>query len=280
MKVLLNIIKYITVMLLACCIIGLVAINIISTTILKKQFVLGKLEDTNYYEEIKKEIESNFENYIGQSGLDENVIKNIISVEQIKQDTNIIIDNIYDGENITINTETIETSLKNNINTSLNNQKLNVTQQNAINQFVEKIVEQYKETLSHTNYEETIHNVITKVENIIEKVKGILIIAVIVCVILIFIYNCKTLLEAIANIGISLVTTGVFYIIVKIYLTSNIKVSNLLVLNNSISNSIKSILNYMLDNMLTYGSILLAIGIVAILIGNIKTQTKKARREK
>ena len=64
------------------------------------------------------ELETNFENYIGQSGLDENVIKNIISVEQIKQDTNIIIDNIYDGENITINTETIETSLKNNINTS------------------------------------------------------------------------------------------------------------------------------------------------------------------
>ena len=139
MKVIINIIKYIAIILLTCAIIELLIINIVSSTILSKQYVLSKLEETNYYEEIKKEIESSFENYIGQSGLDEDVIIDIVSLEKIKEDTNIIITNIYDGTEKTVDTTEIETNLKNNIEASLENKKLTITQQKAIDEYINKI---------------------------------------------------------------------------------------------------------------------------------------------
>ena len=39
---------------------------------------MAKLQSQNYYEKIYKETESNFENYIHQSGLDEDVLKDIV----------------------------------------------------------------------------------------------------------------------------------------------------------------------------------------------------------
>ena len=112
MKILLNLIKYIIVILLTFCIIGLLIINVASSTILKKQYVLNKLEETNYYEEIQKLIQDGFENYIGPSGLDESVIVDIVSLEKIKEDTNIIVSNMYDGTNAELNTETLRTNLR------------------------------------------------------------------------------------------------------------------------------------------------------------------------
>ena len=46
-------------------------------TMLNKTYILQKLDETNFYSETYKIVESNFENYISQSGLDEEVLENI-----------------------------------------------------------------------------------------------------------------------------------------------------------------------------------------------------------
>lgn len=280
MKVIINIIKYIAIILLTCAIIGLLIINIVSSTILSKQYVLSKLKETNYYEEIKKEIESSFENYIGQSGLDEDVIIDIVSLEKIKEDTNIIITNIYDGTNKTVDTTEIETNLKNNIETSLENRKLTITQQKAIDEYISKIASQYKQTMSHTKYENDINQTIKKVNKYIEIAKKVAIIAIAVLILLIFILNYKKLIRGISQIGIALLSSGIFYVILKTYIDLKIKVSNIVILNDAISNAVRTVINDILLKIVQNGIILICCGIVIILVGNIIININKTKERK
>lgn len=280
MKVIINIIKYIAITLLTCAIIGLLIINIASSTILSKQYILNKLEETNYYAEIKKEIESSFENYIGQSGLDEDVIKNIVSLEKIKEDTNTIIANIYEGTEKTVDTTEIETSLKNNIEESLKNKKLTVTQQKAIEEYIQTIAKQYKETMSHTKYENDIHNILKKVNQYIEMDKKVAIIGIAVLALFIMVLNYKKLVRSISQIGIAFVSSGAFYVILKMYIDFKIKVSNIVVLNDAVSNTIKTVMNDILSKIIQNGIILICCGLVMIVIGNIIIYLNKTKERK
>lgn len=277
MKILLNIIKYIIIILLTFCIIGLIVINVASSTILKKQYVLGELEKTNYYEIMQDGVQSKFEEYIQQSGLDQDVIKDIVSVEKIKEDTNIIIDNIYEGTNTDIDTEILRTNLKNKIDNSLNNIKLTTEQQKSIEKFIDIIEEQYINTILHTKYENDINDVITKVNNIVGKANIMVIVGTAVCVILLFAVNFKNLIQGLSNIGIAFVSSGIFYVFLKIYITSKIKFANFTVLNDTFSNSARSIINTVLNNIILYGSILAVLGIIFIFVGNIKKDKKRAK---
>ena len=277
MKLILNFIKYFVIILLSCCIIGLTIIHIASSTILTKQYALKKLEETNYYEEIKKLVDSNFENYIGPSGLDEEVMNNIITLEQVKQDTNTIINNIYDGTNTAINTSQLENNLKNNINQFLKDQKINITQQKSIDNYIKLISEEYKNTITSTNYESNAHEILEKTNNTLQKVKMMLAIGVVVFSIVIILLNYKKARETISNIGIAITTSGVFCIAIKMYITTNVKISNILILNDVISNTFRNIVNDILNNLQNIGYISLACGIIVILIGNIikkKTNNK------
>ena len=119
MKALINVIRFILILLLTILIISLVFINITKSTIMSKDYILGKLDETDYYINIKGEIESNFQNYIGQSGLDEEVLNDIVTDEKIKNDTEIIFNNIYDGTSEEVTTTEIEEKLRTNIDNSL-----------------------------------------------------------------------------------------------------------------------------------------------------------------
>lgn len=280
MKVIINIIKYIAIILLTCAIIGLLIINIVSSTILSKQYVLSKLEETNYYEEIKKEIESSFENYIGQSGLDENVIKDIVSMEKIKEDTNIIITNIYEGTQKTVDTTEIETNLKNNIEASLENKKLTITQQKAIDEYINKIASQYKQTMSHTSYENDINQMVKKVNRYIEKAKKVVIIGIAVLILLILVLNYKKLMRGISQTGIALLSSGIFYVILKMYINFKIKISNIVILNDAISNVVKTVMTDILSKIAQNGIILVCFGIVMIVVGNVIINNSKTKERK
>lgn len=280
MKVIINIIKYIAIILLTCAIIGLLIINIVSSTILSKQYVLSKLEETNYYEEIKKEIESSFENYIGQSGLDENVIKDIVSMEKVKEDTNIIITNIYEGTQKTVDTTEIETNLKNNIEASLENKKLTITQQKAINEYINKIASQYKQTMSHTSYENDINQMVKKVNRYIEKAKKVVIIGIAVLILLILVLNYKKLMRGISQTGIALLSSGIFYVILKMYINFKIKISNIVILNDAISNVVKTVMTDILSKIAQNGIILVCFGIVMIVVGNVIINNSKTKERK
>lgn len=275
----LNVIKAILVVGLLLCIIAFGMIQIASSTILSQSYVLKQLEEANYYANIYTEIKSDFENYIYQSGLDESVLENIISVEEVTQDTNQIIANIYNGDNKQIDVTALKERLNKNIEESLKGQRINMSTQKAIDEFVNKIADQYIETMSHTNFEKTIHDIYTKVKEYVELGKKVIIVAIGIIIIAILAIQYKKIFRNFALIGISFTGSGLFYIFVDMFINAKIKIENIIILNDAISITLRNVLTNILNTIIQYGWVFFGIGIALIVIGNILNNRKAKNKE-
>ena len=278
MKVLKNIFTYIIITLLTVLISAFFMIRLLSSTILSKDYVLAKLDETDYYNKVYSYVESNFEKYIYQSGLDESVIKNIITVEQVKEDTQSILDNIYDNAKKEIKVEEVKQNLIENIEQSLDE---NVTvQQSSIESFAKTIGDEYVKSISHYKYEEKMNNGYMQIVKTIEKCKRIIVFLMTVCIVLLFILNIKTLYQFFVNIGTSILASGIIAIFVKCFISSKIDVKNISVLNVAFSDSVRNIALQILQKILQYGLVCGIIGILLIMIFNYIKINKKNIDEK
>lgn len=279
MNTIVKIFRFVLILVLTISIISLVFINIASSTILSNDYILGKLDETYYYMDIREELESNFENYVGQSGLDEEVFHNIITEEKIKEDTGIILSNIYDGTSQEISTEELEQNLRTNIDNYLDT-RLTATQQRMVDEYVKTISNLYLDMMSHTSYENSIYNALTKVNSYLELANKILIITIAVSALLIIISDYKKIIKAISHLGISLFASGIFGLIVDIYINTKIRIDNIVILNDAISEVIRNVLNSIFLTLRNQGILLLVIGIIMIIAGNvIQTYLNKRNEE-
>lgn len=271
--------QYIIATILALAILALVIINIFSSSVLSKEYILSKLQSQNYYDKIYEETESNFENYIHQSGLDEDVLKDIVTKEKIEKDTKIILNNIYNGMDEKIDTKEIKDKLNENINNSLNG-KISSSQQKAIDTFVDTICKEYETTISHTNYEKKINNVLNQINKYIDLAKKTMMIIIGVSLVLLILLTFKKIYRIISKIGVAFVIDGLILLLAEKYINSKIKINTIMLLNNGISDVLQSILNEILGNILKTGSILLSLGVVLILVYGIIKSIRKSKREK
>ena len=239
--------RYILIIILVISFILFAFINIASSTVLSKEYVLGKLDETNYYNGIYQELESNFEKYSQQSGLEEGALTQIISEEKVKDDVITIISNIYDGTDQEIDVTEIRTNLNNNIQQSISNLGVgNVNQ-----------------------YEQDINNVVMKVLKYTQMAKKALLIIMLVDIIFIFAICNKRLYKGISSIGVAAISSGVFNVVANVFVNSKIKINTITILNNTISNSLREILNNIVDKVSNYGYIFIGIGLVLVILGNI-----------
>lgn len=278
MKILLNIIKFIIAIILTICVITLIIVNIASSTILNKEFILGKLDETNYYANIYTAVKSDFENYIYQSGLDESVLENIAPAEKIESDTKTIINNIYDGTNEDVDVTEIETNLRNNIENSLD-YNLSATQQRTVNEFINRITQQYKDTITKTSYEDSINNILEKARNIVDKLQKVSIIGIAVSFLIIIILSIKDFMTGLMLTGSALMSSGVFYILVNAIINAKVKIQNITILNDAISITLRDIISTILSNLTTIGITLSIIGFVIIIIFAVIKSCRKEERE-
>lgn len=279
MKVLKSVFIFIFTLVLTISSIALIMINLLNSTILNKNYVLAKLDETDYYNQIYDYVEDNFEKYIYQSGLDEDVLKNIITVEQIKEDTNIILNNIYDNKQEEINTDLIKNNLTENINNFLDENNLTADEKD-IESFIKTITKEYSNSISHYKYEEKIYQKYDKAVEKISKLKMICIALIIVSAILLLVLNLKRFDKFATFVGIANLSAGVFLIFEKIYINSKIDVKNILVLNDAISLALRNIASDLLQNIEKNGIAFTVIGILVIIIFSIISALKKSENNK
>ena len=274
-----KIVQYMVATILALAILILVIINILSSSVLSKEYILNKLQSQNYYEKIYQETELNFENYIHQSGLDEDVLKDIVTKEKIEKDTKIILNNIYNGMDEKIDTKEIKEKLNENINNSLNG-KISNSEQKAIDTFVDTICKEYETTISHTNYEKKMNEAINKINKYIDLIKKAMAVTIGISIIILILLTIRRIYRITSKIGVAFTIDGLILILAKNYINSNIKIETIMVLNNGISDVLQSILNEILSNIFKTGSILLGLGIVLIAVYGIIKSIRKFKREK
>ena len=269
MKIFKNIITLILAFLLMLSILLTVIVQIVSTTILNKDYILGKLEEANYYNNVYEQIKDSFEGYIGPSGLDESVLENIYTRDQVKEDINLIINNIYENKNNKINTEDIEEKLQKNIESSVETRILTKETQKSIEDFIDKIADEYVQNISHDPYFEKLGIIMNKAKDIVGKVDGIIIFVPIILAVVILLLNIKQISSAIRFIAISILTSGVIGIVIKVFLETKINISNILIINDSFSEVIKNVINSILNNINTMSIIGIIGSIVIIVLTNI-----------
>lgn len=264
-----KLLKYIFAIILYLSLTIVVLINILNSTILSKEYILNKLEESNYYNNIYTEVENNFENYIYQSGLDPIVLENIVSRDKIKEDTNIIISNIYDGNNKVIDLEVVRNNLSTNIDKSLEDRYLSEENKKAINKFIDIIINEYEDTIMNTDYSSKINTGISSINNKINMINIIMIILVIISILSLILLNIKKKRRKLSIFGIPLLALGLFLITIYLYIILNIDINNIVILNDAISIAVHYILNGIVVKFLINGSIFTILGILIIIIGNM-----------
>ena len=251
-KVIETIIKIILVILLFITIFAFGILNILSNTILNQEYTLNKLEETNYYANIYSQIKSDFRNYIYQSGLDENVIEDIVTPEEVKNETRKIIVGIYNGLHEDVDTTKIHDRLNDNINKSLEGKKIDSQTQEAINTFVNQIVDQYQETITKTEYENQIYKNFSKIQKIVNKGKKITILLAVTLGALIIITYYKKIFKNIAYLGTALFSDGIAYIFLDMYISKKVDIENLTILNDAITITLREYLQSILKEIFLY----------------------------
>lgn len=278
MRIIKKIIKIIFSAILTISILLYILINLLSSTILKESYVLSKLDQANFYKKVYEEVNSNFEKYIYQSGFDENILENVITEEKVKEDFKIIIDNIYNGTSQDINTETIKTNLTNNINNQLDT-NISKIEQNSIDSFVDTILDEYTQTILHTQYESKINKAYTKINKYIDLANKALLIIMAVLIILLILLNFKRLYRGVSYIGISMLSSGILLCVANIFIKMKVDIKNIVILNDTISKIIINVITELLANILKNGIILLILGIVLIIMANLRRAYKKYKYE-
>ena len=281
MKVLVNLLKFIFIMILTVAIIGLGLFAIAFSTVLNKDYVVQKLEETDFYSGTYKLVESNFENYIYQSGLDEEVLKEICSQDKVKKDINIMLNNIYSGTNQSIDTTEISEKLNANIDKSGIKNKQN---ESAINEFVKHNSQEYTDTLVHSKYETEINKMYNIIYTLLNKVYNTLLIVFFIELILIIIINKKKISKDIQALGIALMSASMFQIVACQIITSNVDVKNIKIFNDVFSNCLVTIIQDVLNkiNSLALGTCIFAVIILGIYVSikvNKKTKDEPEQNE-
>ena len=277
MKKLKVIARFLMAFILTISIVGFVLIYTLSNTILSEKYILSSLKKADYYNKIYESVESNFEKYIQQSGLDEEVIKNIVTKEQIEQDTKRIVVSIFDGLYEEISTKEIEQNLKNNIAKSVNTDSLSTEEKKAIDDFTAQICKEYKETIANSNYEVQINSGYKKVMNLANKFKKLVSITIGACIIILCLLSLKRPYKIITHIAISFIASGLVLTIINIYINTKVKVQYIAVLNDIISAVVSNIATDILANILKYGILLFVVGLILSIIANFVHNTTKYR---
>lgn len=266
MKVLTNLLKFIIIVVLAVCSIAIGIIQIVTQTVLNKNYIIQKMEETNFYSETYKLVQSNFEKYIEQSGFEENILENICTEEKVKQDINLMISNIYEGANKTIDITEISDNLNANID------KLNIRDsknQKAIEQFVEHICQEYTDTLVHTKYENDINKFYKEIVIKKDKIEKIVIIAMVIDVIVILIVNNKNIEKDFQSIGTAIFSSSAFELIACQIINLRVSIKGIKIFNDAFSDMIVAIIQNVISKVVSFGIATLMIAIILIIINAI-----------
>ena len=255
-----------------------IVINILQDKILNKDYILSKMEENQVYLQVSREVDNGFENYIYQSGLPEDIIKDLYTEDTIKNDVNSFINALYDGTEIQISDSIIRETLDKRINEYLvsENKTLNEQGKKNVEKFEDLIVNEYKNNVNaYGSLYKTGHEFLDKLEQVIQKIKFIPIILIIAFIIFLIVNNLKNLLLTINYACISLLSLGILIKIGVSIIFSKINIDNILFITKALSNLLINISKEILYICSDYANLFIVIGIVGILIYAIADNVKK-----
>lgn len=276
MKLVKKLINFIVLIFLSLSILSSFLVFTVSNTILNKEYILNKMEECNYYEKTYLDINDILEQYIGPSGLDEEVLKDIYTEEQVKNDIDITVNAIFTGEEKTIETEKIRSKLDKNIHESYN---ITSNEKEAIVNFENTIVNEYTKQITHHDYLYVLENYIPTANNIIAKLKIIMPIIMCIIIVCLIILNMKNINKIIQGILIGFLSAGLTIMVIGIIINFNINFEAILILNENFSELIRNIANELLKSLQNLGIIIAILSTILLIATNTIWTIKRNKKQ-
>lgn len=220
------------------------------------------LEKNEYYSSIYQEIEDSFVSNTMQTGLGQEVLDEIITEEQVKEDVNSFIYYIYGEGKMTIDTEALKERLQKNIDKVIEKNNKNVTkdEQKEINIYINTIADIYEDGILYANsYVDTMRNVIEKVGYLIEpaQIAGYVASAVILLILLLI--NKSNVLNYVA---ICMMCVGILLVVPKIVENSTLQIHNILLFNLAFSKVLINVIENIIFYFLITGIFIFILGLI------------------
>lgn len=246
---------------------------ILILTVFNEDYVLDLLNNHNYYQELYDNTLEEVSYYLEQSGLNEEVLNNVISVKSLKNEIITTIDNLYTNQKITVNTEEFQNNLTTNINNYIKDNNIRVDNKDTVNILTKKLVNIYEEEISYNNTFEKVRPMFNKAYKL---TKIVLYLSIIVSIIT---YLINRYIFKDRNIIASLFTNFVILVGLVLYIKYTIDINNIFFYNTSISNILMEFINSVLKCMLVTGivSFLLGLFIVFTTTGTFKALRKNKK---
>lgn len=254
------IIYYLIEVILSLVLLLLILLFTLKTTIFNKNYLLKTMDKNNYYEYVDKSIKEDMSNTLIPSQLPEEVLNNIYSKKQLKNDINTLINNLYKNNNKTIDTSNIYSNLEDNINKYLEENNIEVLDDNSIDIIIKQMTDIYTDKITQSNMLINISKYTSKIKNIITL--GIIINAILL--IGLYILSIKTYKDN--NISLSLFISSFITIFISKYITMNININNIYIWDDNISNILHVIVNNIFNKLFIISILFIIIGIILIWI--------------
>lgn len=231
---------------------------ILSNIVLKKDYIETCLEKSGFYNELNIAIQSEFDIYLAQIGIESGTLKNLYTMQELKNDVSNTLDAIYNNKTINPINSYMAEQIKSKLHTYTNNPEgIAETLTNAYN----------KKVVISSKYINAIGPKFKKIASLVNM--GIIITAVIFAIILVIMCAIIGKFKVIINhIGILMCSSGVLSIIIKILIGN--KFNYIFLLNQAFSTGIIYIINNIIDKIMSIGIGLTIIGIVFIICGDFK----------
>ena len=274
MKLIKQILSFIFIIILSTSILCSFLAFIFSNTILNKDYILNKMEECNYYEQTYLDMNEILEQYIGPSGLDEEVLKDIYTENKIKDDINTTVNTIFTGEEKAIETEAIREKLNKNI---YKNYNIKDNEKEAITNFENTIINEYTKQITHHDYLYILENYIPTTNKIIATLKIIMPFTTCIIIVILIMLNIKKKNKIMQGILIVFLSASFTIIIIGIIINANVKFESILILNETFSNLVRNIINELLKIFQNVGIITAILSTIFLIATNTVYEIKQRK---
>lgn len=260
-----TLLKYVVEFIMSVTLFLFVSLLIFKTTLFNESYFVRKLDDNNYFEMLYENINKKMSRYIVQSGLPREVLKDIYTTTDLKNDVKTAIGSMYGREKIEIDTTKLKQKLELNIENYLKTNNIEVASRDSLDLFVSKMMEVYIEEIKLSNIIDSMQPTFSKFYNLIDWC--LIISSVLVIVSLLYLI----LVSKRGRLSVAITTTGILLLICYFFFSSNIDVGNIVFYNVAVSNIIRTIFLAILK-IFKYS------GISAILLGIITCAIREAKQ--
>lgn len=272
MKIVVKIISYIFTFALMLSLFAGLVLGISTKTILDQQYILAKIEETNYYDKVYSDLIGQVEDYVEQSGLEGIEIQNVLRKEEVKTDINNLFTKLYNGEKISVNQSDVEQQLENNLEEEIEQKgiKLTTAEKKSVDKIIETVAKKYTTEVSYGTYSQYLDSV-SKLISVVDKalfIVGMLLYVLPVILIgIILLFNYNQFRIGLKYLGISALSSGLLMIFLNLFTKFSMDIQNLFIFNKAISDLIIKVLSDLLGKINIAGLISVAVGVLFIIIG-------------